>query len=163
MQAIGKLTGGVAHDFNNLLAVISGNLELASEALAGGHEPIAKLLEPARRAAERGSTLTRSLLSFARQQPLSPQVTDLNGLARDTTDLLRRTLPSSIGIEFVGGAGLWACEVDPGAVAERTAQPGGERARRDGRTAGGSPSRPATRGSTATMPPPMATWRPVNM
>ena len=114
MQAIGKLTGGVAHDFNNLLGVISGNLELAAEALGAGDEKLAKLLEPARRAAERGSTLTRSLLSFARQQPLSPQVTDLNSLARDTTELLRRTLPSNIGIEFVGGAGLWTSEVDPG-------------------------------------------------
>ena len=114
MQAIGKLTGGVAHDFNNLLGVISGNLELANEALGSGDERVAKLLEPARRAAERGSTLTRSLLSFARQQPLNPQVTDLNGLARDTTELLRRTLPSNIGLEFVGGAGLWTSEVDPG-------------------------------------------------
>ncbi len=114
MQAIGKLTGGVAHDFNNLLGVISGNLELAKEALSDKNPQVAKLLEPARRAAERGSTLTRSLLSFARQQPLSPQVTDLNGLARDMTELLRRTLPSNIGIEFVGGAGLWTSEIDPG-------------------------------------------------
>jgi PAS domain S-box-containing protein len=114
MQAIGKLTGGVAHDFNNLLAVISGNLELATDALGRGDAGVEKLLEPARRAAERGSTLTRSLLSFARQQPLNPQIIDLNGLVRDTTDLLRRTLPSNVGIEFVGGAGLWNSEVDPG-------------------------------------------------
>ena len=114
MQAIGKLTGGVAHDFNNLLGVISGNLELASDTLGDSSPALSKLLEPARRAAERGSTLTRSLLSFARQQPLSPQITDLNGLARDMTELMRRTLPSNIGIEFVGGAGLWTSEVDPG-------------------------------------------------
>jgi len=114
MQAIGKLTGCVAHDFNNLLGVISGNLELAHEALGSGDSEIDKLLEPARRAAERGSSLTRSLLAFSRQQPLSPRVSDLNALARDMTELLRRTLPSNIGIEFVGGTGLWACEVDPG-------------------------------------------------
>jgi PAS domain S-box-containing protein len=114
LQAIGKLTGGVAHDFNNLLAVISGNLELANEALAGGNETVRKLLDPARRAAERGSTLTRSLLSFARQQPLSPQITDLNALVRDTTELLRRTLPPNIDTEFVAEPGLWACEIDPG-------------------------------------------------
>ncbi len=114
LQAIGKLTGGVAHDFNNLLAVISGNLELADDVLAGGNEAVRKLLAPARRAAERGSTLTRSLLSFARQQPLHPQVMDLNALARDTTELLRRTLPPNIDIAFVGGAGLWSCEVDAG-------------------------------------------------
>jgi PAS domain S-box-containing protein len=114
MQAIGKLTGGVAHDFNNLLGVILGNLELASEALGPGDERIARLLEPARRAAERGSTLTKSLLSFARQQPLSPQITDINALARDMTELLSRTMPSNIAIDYAGGAGLGTCEVDPG-------------------------------------------------
>jgi PAS domain S-box-containing protein len=114
MQAIGKLTGGVAHDFNNLLGVILGNLELASEALGPGDARIARLLEPARRAAERGSTLTKSLLSFARQQPLSPQATDVHALARDMTDLLSRTMPSNIAIDYAGGVGLWTCEVDPG-------------------------------------------------
>src|SRR6201999_1441686 len=83
-------------------------------AVETGDARIARLLEPAQRAAARGSTLTRSLLAFSRQQPLSPQVSDLNALSRDMTELLRRTLPSNIGIEFVGGAGLWRSEVDPG-------------------------------------------------
>jgi PAS domain S-box-containing protein len=114
LQAIGKLTGGVAHDFNNLLAVISGNLELASEAIGDSNESVKRLLQPAQRSVERGATLTRSLLAFARQQPLSPSATDLNSLARDMTELVRRTVPSNIVIEFSGGAGLWKCEVDGG-------------------------------------------------
>ena len=36
MELVGQLTGGIAHDFNNLLTVISGNLELLSEAVSGG-------------------------------------------------------------------------------------------------------------------------------
>lgn len=114
MEAVGKLTGGVAHDFNNLLAVILGNLELAQDHLKGRDEAIRRLLAPALRAAERGATLTRSLLAFARQQALSPSVLVVSGLLRDMTDLLRRTVPANIEIEFVGGAGLWKCEVDPG-------------------------------------------------
>jgi PAS domain S-box-containing protein len=114
LQAIGKLTGGVAHDFNNLLAVILGNLELANEKLKGSDEAVRRLLAPALRSAERGVTLTRSLLAFARQQPLEPVVLDLTGLMRDMTNLLRRTVPANIEIEFVGSAGLWKCEADPG-------------------------------------------------
>jgi PAS domain S-box-containing protein len=114
LQAIGKLTGGVAHDFNNLLAVISGNLELASEAIGDSNDRVKRLLQPAQRSVERGATLTRSLLAFARQQPLSPSATDLNSLARDMTELVRRTVPSNITIEFSGSAGLWKCEVDGG-------------------------------------------------
>jgi PAS domain S-box-containing protein len=114
MQAVGKLTGGVAHDFNNLLAVILGNLELAVESLEGRGEEVAHLLAPALRAAERGVTLTRSLLAFARQQPLEPTIIDLPGLMRDMTNLLRHTIPASIDIEFVSAAGLWKCEADAG-------------------------------------------------
>ena len=114
LQAIGKLTGGVAHDFNNLLAVILGNLELANERLKDNDEGVRKLLAPALRSAERGVTLTRSLLAFARQQPLEPVVIDMTGLMRDMTNLLRRTVPANIEIEFVGSAGLWKCEADPG-------------------------------------------------
>ncbi len=114
MEAIGKLTGGIAHDFNNLLAIILGNLELADTKLKDKDEAVQKLLAPALRAADRGATLTRSLLAFARQQPLSPSVFVVTGLIRDMTNLLSRTVPANIQIEFVGGAGLWKCEADAG-------------------------------------------------
>jgi PAS domain S-box-containing protein len=115
LQSIGKLTGGVAHDFNNLLGVISGNLELAHEKLRRRDDrDVAKLLEPAQRAAERGSTLTKSLLSFARQQPLSPQVTDISALVTDMVRLLRRTLPANIAVQLEGFSTATRCEIDPG-------------------------------------------------
>ncbi|WP_119421711.1 PAS domain S-box protein [Desertibaculum subflavum] len=113
MEAIGKLTGGVAHDFNNLLGVISGNLELADESI-GTEGELRRMIRTALRATERGATLTRSLLAYARQQPLMPQVVDVNGLVREMADLLRRTVPESIRIEVVADAGLWRCEADPG-------------------------------------------------
>ncbi|HUB97441.1 MAG TPA: PAS domain S-box protein, partial [Stellaceae bacterium] len=113
LEAIGKLTGGVAHDFNNLLAVISGNLELAEEALPDRADVRAILL-PAMRATERGARLTQSLLAYARQQPLNPTATDLSDLVREMTDLLRRTIPSNIEFKLVIDDGLWTCDVDPG-------------------------------------------------
>ena len=113
LEAIGKLTGGVAHDFNNLLAVISGNLELADEALEG-RDDVRNVLRPAIRATERGATLTQSLLAYARQQPLSPSAVDLSGLVREMTELLRRTIPMNIEFKLDVGAGLWRCLVDPG-------------------------------------------------
>jgi PAS domain S-box-containing protein len=134
MQAIGKLTGGVAHDFNNLLAVILGNLEMAIESVSGRDDGVARLLAPALRAAERGVTLTRSLLAFARRQPLDPTVIDLPGLMRDMTNLLRHAIPANIDIEFVSAGGLWKCEADAGqlqnallnlAVNSRDAMPDG--------------------------------------
>ena len=97
LEALGKLTGGVAHDFNNLLAVVMGNLELLAE------NPDARdrdgCIGDALTAARRGRELTRSLLSFARQAPLSPERLDLNALVRDVAGMVRRTLPETIAVE----------------------------------------------------------------
>jgi len=113
MEAVGQLTGGVAHDFNNLLGVISGNLELLGEAFED-REDLRELLQTALRATDRGVTLTRSLLAFARKQPLEPRTIDINGLMREMGELLRRTVPENIEFRLVGGAGIWPCEADPG-------------------------------------------------
>ncbi|MFZ0695327.1 MAG: PAS domain-containing protein, partial [Alphaproteobacteria bacterium] len=113
MEAVGKLTGGVAHDFNNLLAIMGGNLELLEERLVDS-PALHDLAENARRAVDRGATLTRSLLAFSRQQPLSPRVIDLKKLVQEMANLIRGTVPETIDIEVVTGTGLWRCEADPG-------------------------------------------------
>jgi PAS domain S-box-containing protein len=112
MEAVGQLTGGVAHDFNNLLAVISGNLELVEENLSA-HPDLRELVRTSIRATDRGATLTRSLLAFARRQPLAPQTLDMNELIGEMSELLRRTLPGNIEVQFVT-ASTWSCEADPG-------------------------------------------------
>jgi PAS domain S-box-containing protein len=135
MEAVGQLTGGVAHDFNNLLGVISGNLELLGEALQDRPDLHGRL-QTALNATDRGATLTRSLLAFARRQPLEPRIVDANALMREMAELLQRTVQENIEIEFVGGAGIWSCEADPGqlqnallnlVVNARDAMPGGGR------------------------------------
>jgi len=76
MEAIGQLTGGIAHDFNNLLTAIVGHLEMA-ETRVTNDSRAAALLQAALRAAERGATLTRHLLAFARRQHLEPRPVDV--------------------------------------------------------------------------------------
>ncbi len=114
MEALGQLTGGVAHDFNNLLQSILGSVELLQRP-AGLSDPVraARLLETARRAADRGATLTQRLLAFARRQPLAPQVVDVNKLVGSMSELLHRTLGETIDMETVSAAGLWRTHVDP--------------------------------------------------
>ncbi|MBN8890316.1 MAG: hypothetical protein BGP12_13930 [Rhodospirillales bacterium 70-18] len=112
LQTIGQITGGVAHDFNNLLAIIAGNLELLEEALPGRND-LRQSLQAALRATDRGAVLTRSLLAFARQQPLEPRSVNVNEVVRDLGALLERTVPENIDVRLVTAAELWACEVDP--------------------------------------------------
>ena len=116
MEAMGQLTGGVAHDFNNLLTVILGNAEHLAERLAADKE-LHKIADDIATAAERGSDLTRSLLAFARKQPLMPKDIDIGQKLLGMEQLLRRTLGEHIECEFKLDPGLWLASVDPGQLA----------------------------------------------
>jgi signal transduction histidine kinase len=116
MEAMGQLTGGVAHDFNNLLTVILGNAEHLAEKLAA-HKELHGIAESIATAAERGSDLTRSLLAFARKQPLMPRDIDIGQKIVGMEQLLRRTLGEHIECEFRLDQNLWQASVDPGQLA----------------------------------------------
>lgn len=113
MEAVGQLTGGVAHDFNNVLQIISGNLHLLAQHLAGD-AAAHRRLEMAIAAVDRGAKLSSQLLAFARRQPLQPAVTDLSRLVANTDELLRRALGEAVELVVVAGSGLWNTLVDPG-------------------------------------------------
>src|SRR5205814_6961932 len=76
LESLGQLTGGVAHDFNNLLTAILGNLDLLTSRLPPQGD-VTRLLDGAIRAAERGASLTKRMLAFARRQELNPEAVDV--------------------------------------------------------------------------------------
>ena len=116
MEAMGQLTGGVAHDFNNLLTVILGNAEYLADRLAANKE-LHRIADSIATAAERGSDLTRSLLAFARKQPLMPRDIDIGQKILGMEQLLRRTLGEHVECEFLLDQNLWLASVDPGQLA----------------------------------------------
>jgi PAS domain S-box-containing protein len=95
MEAIGQLTGGVAHDFNNLLAVVLGNLDLARKRLPPDRK-LMQLIDNSIQAAERGATLTKRMLAFARRQELTIGPVDVPELVRGMADLLQRSIGPTI-------------------------------------------------------------------
>src|ERR1700722_14098776 len=112
MESLGQLTGGVAHDFNNLLMVILGNLELLRKRVPN-EARITRLIDGAMQGAERGATLTKRMLAFARRQELKPETLDVTRLFRSMEEMLRRTLGPSIDITTVFHDDLPAIRVDP--------------------------------------------------
>ncbi len=113
MEAIGQLTGGIAHDFNNMLAVIISGVGLAQRRIAGGDAGGAeRFLATALEGAQRGATLVKRLLAFARQQPLAPQPVDANKLLSGMSELVSRALGESIRMETILGGGLWKTMAD---------------------------------------------------
>jgi two-component system cell cycle sensor histidine kinase/response regulator CckA len=115
MESVGRLAGGVAHDFNNMLEVIIGRAELAlsrADASSALHENLQEILK----AAERSAGFTRQLLAFARKQPMSPQVLDLNAVISGMLSMLRRLVGEHIELKFEPGKGLWPVKMDPSQV-----------------------------------------------
>jgi signal transduction histidine kinase len=95
MEALGQLTGGIAHDFNNLLTAVIGNLELAQKR-TGGDLELARPLDAALSAAERGATLIQDLLTFARRKTLQPSAVDVSAVIDDAEKILKQTIGPGI-------------------------------------------------------------------
>jgi PAS domain S-box-containing protein len=110
IDALGQLTGGVAHDFNNLLMVISGGLSLI-ERCTDAHRR-ERIIAGMRQAAERGASLSRQLLAFARRQPLKPEPLDLRRQIDGMRDLLDRTLRGDVQVITELADALWPIKVD---------------------------------------------------
>jgi PAS domain S-box-containing protein len=112
MEAIGMFAGGVAHDFNNLLAVIFGCCErlLGLEELRGeGRRYAEEILQTAKTAAG----LTRQLLAFARRQPRSGQVIEVNRLVTETASLLQHLMGPRIELETELAPDVGRVRADP--------------------------------------------------
>ena len=112
MEAVGQLTGGVAHDFNNLLMVVMGNLQLV-EQLVKTDERALKRIRAAIEAAEKGSELTKRMLSFSRQQTLQNREIAVDGLIARMHDILGHAAGGAVDLSVLPGEAVWPVKADP--------------------------------------------------
>ncbi len=148
MEALGQLTGGIAHDFNNILMIVSGHAEMLRRRVP---EPKAlRGLDAIERAIRRGENLTRQLLTFARRQPLSAAVVDLEERIEAVRDMLGSSLRGNIALVVNVPADTWPVEIDVAelelallniAVNARDAMPEGGTLSLAARNVGGVPGR----------------------
>ena len=111
LESLGQLIGGVAHDFNNLLMAILGNLDLLARRTSDA--AARRLVDGAIATAERGATLTKRMLTFARRQELRPEAVDVALLANNMSEMLQRSLGPAIEIALEFQEGLDLVRVDP--------------------------------------------------
>lgn len=155
LEAIGQLTAGIAHDFNNVIAAIAGGFSVIERRSSD-----LRILEVARHgvnAAQRGASLVRQLLAFARQQTLEPRTVRLRELLDEALPLLGRSAGATVSVNIVCPDGLHA-RVDPVQLEAalinlagnaRDAMPEGGRLTISGTECPvGAPGRPAELGST---------------
>jgi len=102
MEAIGTLSGGIAHDFNNILAAILGSANLILEKTTD--EKLVRYASRIKAAAERGATLTKQLLGFARKGKFEVAPVDLHQSVKNVIEILEHTIDKRIQmrVEMIG-------------------------------------------------------------
>jgi signal transduction histidine kinase/CheY-like chemotaxis protein len=111
MIALGELAGGIAHDFNNLLQAIAGSAGLI-ERRREDPEEVRRRARLLLAAVERGGSISRRLLAFARRDILVNEPVDPEGVLKELCDLLGHTLGSGIAIRMEAEPGLPALLAD---------------------------------------------------
>jgi two-component system, cell cycle sensor histidine kinase and response regulator CckA len=112
LETVGRLAGGVAHEFNNLLSVIRNYTAFIGDALpddAALHADLGRV----RAATDRAVTLTRQLLTAARQEVPQPRPLDVSALLRGMEPLLRQSVQASIDLELGLPAAPAVVHADP--------------------------------------------------
>ena len=112
MEAIGTLAGGVAHDYNNLLMGIEGYASLILNKAPPDTE-YREYVEAIEESVQRGSDLTRQLLTFARGGQYNARPTDINDVIRESVSMFGRTR-KEISIREKYDEKIWLVEVDRG-------------------------------------------------
>ena len=112
MEAIGTLAGGIAHDYNNLLMGIEGYASLILNKAPPDTE-YREYVEAIEESVQRGSDLTRQLLTFARGGQYNARPTDINDVIRESVSMFGRTR-KEISIREKYDEKIWLVEVDRG-------------------------------------------------
>jgi signal transduction histidine kinase len=115
-ESLAQLTGGVAHDFNNLMTIVQQTMGLLrSDASITGSQQALRLIDEAEDAARLGGQITWQLLTFAKQNPLHPEVIALPGYFAARRLLFERAVGQAIQLqtELTVSADSCTVRVDP--------------------------------------------------
>ena len=96
LESIGTLAGGIAHDLNNILSPILMGVEGLS--LQHSDENTRKILEIIKAAAQRGASIVRQVLSFARGIEGEHAEIQPKHIVREIEELIKETFPKTIEV-----------------------------------------------------------------
>ncbi|HET9020153.1 MAG TPA: PAS domain S-box protein, partial [Acetobacteraceae bacterium] len=105
MTALGQLAGGVAHDFNNVMQTVAGAAGLIRRR-PGDAAAVDRYAGMIENAAERGTSVTRRLLAFARRGELQAGPVEVAGLLEGLREVLAHTLGVGVAIRLDVAAAL---------------------------------------------------------
>ncbi len=111
MEAIGTLAGGVAHDLNNILAPMLMVPALLRDSLPKASDQ--HLIDMIDKAARRGASVVRQLLTFSRGTSGERAAVQLRHLFKEMGEIMHETFPRDIAIDYFTPADLSPVVGDP--------------------------------------------------
>ncbi|MGB3653643.1 MAG: PAS domain S-box protein [Rivularia sp. (in: cyanobacteria)] len=97
LESIGTLAGGIAHDLNNVLAPILMSVQLLERKLQDSQH--LRLLKTLENNTQRGASLIKQLLSFARGIEGKRSLIQVKYLIAEIEQIVRETFPKSIQLD----------------------------------------------------------------
>ena len=110
IESLGTLAAGIAHDVNSMLTVIRNTLEVTWK------DPVKEELEGIRtilQAAEKGSQLTRELMTYAGQNQVKFKRSEPNEIVLAMEKLLQGVMASNVILDLNLGENLPKVDADP--------------------------------------------------
>jgi len=115
MESLGSLAGGVAHDMNNVLGAILA-ITTVHQLQAEEGSRLGRDLGTVVKACQRGGTLVKGLLSFAREELAEVRELSLNTVVLEEVALLERTTLQKVRLELDLAEDLLPVDGDPAAL-----------------------------------------------
>ncbi len=97
LEGLGNIAAGIAHDFNNILGVILGYSDLLGQS-SYEEKKFGRGMQAIAKSAERGKSLVRQLLTFARKTDVTFESVSLNHELADVERLIQETFPKTIEV-----------------------------------------------------------------
>jgi two-component system, cell cycle sensor histidine kinase and response regulator CckA len=99
LENLGTLAGGIAHDFNNILGIILGQASIL-ERCDGDREMTTASIESITKAVQRGASLVRQILTFARKSEVVLAPVNVNAMIRELSTMLQETFPKTVELNL---------------------------------------------------------------
>jgi PAS domain S-box-containing protein len=110
LESLGLLAAGIAHDLNNVLAPVLMTAPLLRGHVTGSAD--LRILDILEKSAERGASLVRQILGFARGAGGGFQLIQVRHLLHDLSDVIRAGFPKSIVLDEDIAGDLWPIQAD---------------------------------------------------
>lgn len=95
LESLGTLASGIAHDFNNILSIIMGHTSVI-ESNRNNPEKFSQHIAALHMATQRGASLVRQLLTFARKTEFNLELIQINDIILEISKLISQTFPKNI-------------------------------------------------------------------